>query len=65
MKEGAAPGPVALWCFRFFKSLWTPFQPTLIDAIAGISLLPMSMMAVVSSAVNADSNCWFSMLALA
>ena len=26
MKEGTASGPVALWGFRFFKSLWTPFQ---------------------------------------
>ena len=65
MKEGTASGPVALWGFRFFKSLWAPFQSTLMDAIVGISLLPLSGMAAVSSAVNADSNCWFKMLALA
>ena len=29
MKEGTASGPVALWGFRFFNSLWTPFQSTL------------------------------------
>ena len=67
MKEGTASGPVALWGFSFFKSLWTPFQSTLMDAIVGISLhvLPLSGMAVVSSAVNAYSNFWFKMLALA
>ena len=65
MKEGTASGPDALWGFRFFKSLWTPFQSNLMDAIVGISLLPLSGMAVVSSAVNADLNCWFKMLALA
>ena len=31
--EGAAPGPVALWGFRFFKNLWTPFQSTLMDPL--------------------------------
>ena len=65
MKEGTASGPVALCGFRFFKSLWTSFQSTLMDAIVGISLLPLSGMAVESSAVNADSNCRFNMLALA
>ena len=35
------------------------------DAIIGTSLLPLSGMAVVSSAVNADLNCWFNMLTLA
>ena len=59
MEEGIASWPVALWGFRFFKSLWTPFQSTLMDAIVGISLLPLSGMAVVSSAVNADSKTWF------
>ena len=62
MKEGTASGPVALWGFRFFKSLWTPFQSTLMDAIVEISLLTLSGMVVVSSAVNADSNCWFNIL---
>ena len=57
MEEGTAPGPVGLGGFRFFKSLWTPFQSTLMGAFAGISLRPMSLMAVVSSSVNADSNC--------
>ena len=65
MKEGIASGPVALWGFRFFKSLWTPFQSTLMDAIVEVALLPLSGIAVVSSAVNADSNCRFNMLALA
>ena len=65
MKDGIASGPVALWGFRLFKSLLTPFQSTLMDVIVGNSLLPLSGMAVVSSAVNTDSNCWFNMLALA
>ena len=38
MKEGAAAGHVTFWGSRFFKSLWSPFQST---------LLPLSGMVVV------------------
>ena len=55
---GTASGHVAIWGFRFFKS-------TLMDAIIGTSLLPLLGMAFVSSAVNADLNCWFNVLTLA
>ena len=32
MNAGIESGPVAFWVLSFFKSLWTPFQSTLISA---------------------------------
>ena len=38
MKEGTAAVPVTLWGSRFFKSLWNPFQSTLLP-LSGMDLL--------------------------
>ena len=57
MKERTASEHVALWGFRFFNSLCTPFQSALMEVIVGGSPLSLLGTAVVSSAVNADSNC--------
>ena len=42
-----------------------PFQSTLMSGIDGMSLSPVSGMLELSSLVNTDLNCSFSMLALA
>ena len=55
MKAGIESGPVALYVLRFFKSLCTPFQSTLISTMLGVELVPLSGMLVRSSSVNIEN----------
>ena len=57
MKKGTVSGSVALWGYLSSQPTWMPLFEYHFFLLSG--------MAVVYSAVNADSNCWFSMLALA
>ena len=49
MNAGIEAGPVALRVLRFFRSLWTPFQSTLISGMLGVVLVPLSDILVRSS----------------
>ena len=55
MKAGIESGPVALYVLRFFKSLCTRFQSTLISTMLGVELVPLSGMLVRSSSVNIEN----------
>ena len=52
-----ALGPVGLCVFRFFNSLWRPFQFTLMSCIVGVVLSPVLGLLERSSWQNTDLNC--------
>ena len=64
INAGMESGPVALNDFNPLRSLWTPFQFTLMFGISGWGLGPLSGIELVSSLVKTDSNWLLRMLAL-
>lgn len=63
-RVGISSGSLASWMFRLRSSLHTPLSVTVMFAMAGCGLGPLSGIVLTSSSLLKTENCWFKMFTL-